>query len=194
MEKIISITDVCHVCLLANKPLKLCSKCMGVRYCSVECQRSDYKVHKLICFKKYSNINIKVEESVNSFFNQKILTILEAYAHYAIINGYEYGVCSIEENEKGYEAKLYLEKITPNPNADKLKIGMNNMLVLYYDRDTNNICTIITSHTFNSCIENYNKYKNIINFTNKVTIIVKDPTKSYRLDFLQDESWNLVCL
>lgn len=38
-------------CAVCNKEetLKLCSKCHTVKYCSVECQRSDWKENKLTC-------------------------------------------------------------------------------------------------------------------------------------------------
>jgi len=32
-----------------EKPLKPCTKCQTVRYCSRDCQKKDFKVHKKIC-------------------------------------------------------------------------------------------------------------------------------------------------
>ncbi|PMD18661.1 hypothetical protein NA56DRAFT_647832 [Hyaloscypha hepaticicola] len=32
-----------------EKPLKPCAKCQRVRYCSRDCQKKDFKVHKKIC-------------------------------------------------------------------------------------------------------------------------------------------------
>lgn len=32
-----------------EKPLKPCSKCQTVRYCSRDCQKADWKVHKKTC-------------------------------------------------------------------------------------------------------------------------------------------------
>jgi hypothetical protein len=32
-----------------EKPLKPCAKCQTVRYCSRDCQKKDFKVHKKIC-------------------------------------------------------------------------------------------------------------------------------------------------
>jgi hypothetical protein len=33
----------------ADQPLKACSRCHSVSYCSVECQRQDWKTHKPLC-------------------------------------------------------------------------------------------------------------------------------------------------
>ena len=32
-----------------EKPLKSCSQCKSIFYCSVDCQRADWKEHKPIC-------------------------------------------------------------------------------------------------------------------------------------------------
>ncbi|KAJ7749488.1 hypothetical protein B0H16DRAFT_1663456 [Mycena metata] len=40
----------CSVCRGKGKPkMKKCGTCVKVRYCSADCQRSDWKAHKLIC-------------------------------------------------------------------------------------------------------------------------------------------------
>ncbi|KAH0834240.1 hypothetical protein J3R83DRAFT_11557, partial [Lanmaoa asiatica] len=40
--------DTCARCHQQDQ-LKLCSRCHAVKYCSKECQISDWKVHKSIC-------------------------------------------------------------------------------------------------------------------------------------------------
>mmetsp|Transcript_7292 Transcript_7292/g.13828 ORF Transcript_7292/g.13828 Transcript_7292/m.13828 type:complete len:99 (+) Transcript_7292:2-298(+) len=53
IEKILSkLTSECEYCGCSSKRLKLCSKCEKVRYCSRECQVSDYKKHKKECWMK----------------------------------------------------------------------------------------------------------------------------------------------
>lgn len=42
---------VCHSCLGRGDGLKACSACKGVKYCSRECQKKDFKVHKKVCKK-----------------------------------------------------------------------------------------------------------------------------------------------
>lgn len=38
----------CNTCL-STKDLKFCGKCGKVRYCSKDCQKKDWKVHKNSC-------------------------------------------------------------------------------------------------------------------------------------------------
>jgi hypothetical protein len=49
-----SIKNQCAVC---PKPGKLCASCENIHYCSPECQKTDWKVHKLLCrtFKDFRN-------------------------------------------------------------------------------------------------------------------------------------------
>lgn len=39
----------CANCGCINLPLKRCSACKEVYYCSVECQRADWALHKKVC-------------------------------------------------------------------------------------------------------------------------------------------------
>ena len=39
----------CKVCKAKDLPLKACSLCQQVHYCSVPCQKQDWKQHKLNC-------------------------------------------------------------------------------------------------------------------------------------------------
>jgi hypothetical protein len=41
-----STNNQCAVC---SKPGKLCASCEDIHYCSPECQKTDWKVHKLLC-------------------------------------------------------------------------------------------------------------------------------------------------
>lgn len=33
-----------------EKPLKRCTKCRKVLYCDAECQKADWKAHKMVCY------------------------------------------------------------------------------------------------------------------------------------------------
>jgi hypothetical protein len=43
--------SACHYCQKGTESLKVCGSCKRVRYCSRECQKSDFKVHKKVCKK-----------------------------------------------------------------------------------------------------------------------------------------------
>jgi hypothetical protein len=43
---------VCAACKKQGENFKLCSRCLLVSYCSVDCQKSDWKVHKPNCIEK----------------------------------------------------------------------------------------------------------------------------------------------
>ena len=52
IEKILSkMHSECECCGCSTKKLMLCSACKKVRYCSVDCQKKDRKVHKDECKK-----------------------------------------------------------------------------------------------------------------------------------------------
>jgi hypothetical protein len=42
---------VCHYCQKGTKSVKACGACKKIKYCSRECQKSDFKVHKKVCKK-----------------------------------------------------------------------------------------------------------------------------------------------
>lgn len=46
--------SACHYCQKGLENLKACGACKKTRYCSRECQKSDFKVHKKVC-KKLQN-------------------------------------------------------------------------------------------------------------------------------------------
>ena len=58
----------CRVCLKPGptegsddvKPLLKCSKCKSVFYCSVECQKKDYKNHKAWCYDRGTVLNVEM--------------------------------------------------------------------------------------------------------------------------------------
>jgi hypothetical protein len=41
----------CQMCHEKERPLKLCGRCRLVRYCSPECQRQDWSIHRVSCHK-----------------------------------------------------------------------------------------------------------------------------------------------
>jgi hypothetical protein len=51
------MTSTNNQCAVCSKPGKLCASCENIHYCSPECQKIDWKVHKLLCrtFKNFRN-------------------------------------------------------------------------------------------------------------------------------------------
>ena len=45
----LAVPKCAKCCLIGGEPLKACSICMLIRYCSKECQKADWKSHKLQC-------------------------------------------------------------------------------------------------------------------------------------------------
>lgn len=41
--------DSCEVCHQIKDKMFMCSRCKSVRYCSTDCQKTDWKSHKNIC-------------------------------------------------------------------------------------------------------------------------------------------------
>ena len=43
--------ECCTMCQQPGRDLKRCARCKAVKYCSVECQRSNWSTHKLSCIR-----------------------------------------------------------------------------------------------------------------------------------------------
>lgn len=56
--------DTCACCPRQDQ-LKLCSRCRAVKYCSKECQTSDWKAHKAICRKAPATILARQQDCVD---------------------------------------------------------------------------------------------------------------------------------
>ncbi|KAI0156544.1 putative MYND domain protein [Xylariaceae sp. FL1272] len=46
------MSETCNACEKSSPDLKRCAKCQTARYCSKECQKTDWKMHKKICGKQ----------------------------------------------------------------------------------------------------------------------------------------------
>ncbi|RXW25415.1 hypothetical protein EST38_g392 [Candolleomyces aberdarensis] len=52
-KEIVDKEDSCKRCKQPGKPkLLVCSRCKGVKYCSAQCQKADWKAHKGVCVQK----------------------------------------------------------------------------------------------------------------------------------------------
>mgnify|MGYP003691380387 CR=1 FL=1 len=58
-------TKSCNTCQSVNEDLLRCSKCKMVFYCNQQCQKEDWKFHKLLCGKS-QNPEFLSEKSLNN--------------------------------------------------------------------------------------------------------------------------------
>lgn len=59
-------------CICGKIPMKYCAKCMSKKYCSVECQREDWKRHKLECKETF-----KIKDPIKSHGKNSKKSILK---------------------------------------------------------------------------------------------------------------------
>jgi hypothetical protein len=60
-------TTTSPACLICEKPnSKLCGVCKSSAYCSQECQKKDWKIHKLLC-KDFANFDMSARPSPDHF-------------------------------------------------------------------------------------------------------------------------------
>ena len=55
--------EECDNCSNSFEAVKLCSNCRKAKYCSKQCQRKHWKVHKLVCVKVPSDLDIEKNET-----------------------------------------------------------------------------------------------------------------------------------
>lgn len=90
----------CKVCSKTDKNMEVCSACKSARYCSINCQRSDWKSHKKECFKL--NQVFFSDLAIETVFNNTTFNKISQYAHHVNIS---------DDNIKN---KLMLCLISPN--------------------------------------------------------------------------------
>jgi hypothetical protein len=100
------VTLICSVC--GEKSSLRCSKCLGAFYCSVPCQKKDWKVHRVICKKAqevkkgYEALGCHTVEEIDAKLeeNIKLAELGNAGAQYnmglSYFNGVGVGVDKVE--------------------------------------------------------------------------------------------------
>ena len=58
-QKRVGSSRVCNFCKTKNTTCQDCMKCKSVHYCSKDCQRSDWKIHKLFCGLRCDDLSTK---------------------------------------------------------------------------------------------------------------------------------------
>ena len=100
------VTLICSVC--GEKSSLRCSKCLGAFYCSIPCQKKDWKTHKVVCKnaqelkKGYEALGCHTVEEIDAKLeaNRKLAEFGNAEAQYNLgllyFNGLGVGVDKVE--------------------------------------------------------------------------------------------------
>lgn len=165
----IDIITVCHVCNAHSSKLLLCSKCKGIRYCSLACQKQDWPEHKLVCGNGPRD-NILRAKSVTKFLikDEGFSKLLMAISHYRVTNSMgKYLVCFVEEKEEdqydctvGFSDDDGFSEGNPIPNSNSYLLFYTNKNLKDEDRPAKTIISIDDI----SCKDAYNKMKSLIPF------------------------------
>ena len=92
------VTLICSVC--GEKSAVRCSKCLGAFYCSVPCQKKDWKTHKVICKnaekvkKSYEALGWRTVEEIDAKLEEdrKLAELGDALGQYNMGLSYSYGL------------------------------------------------------------------------------------------------------
>ncbi len=92
--------SLCIVCSTTNKNMQICSACKNVHYCSVECQKSNWKSHKTECF-KLGQVKLS-DQACQIILNNIAFNKIFQYIHHFNIS------------EENIDVKIMLCLISPN--------------------------------------------------------------------------------
>lgn len=123
---------LCYVCEKVSETMKWCGKCKSVKYCSQECQLSDWPKHKNFCIKY--DTKEAVENSRKIILNQHIHTFLGGYAYYISLGG-RLSFGSIKKTP-GNDIICFLSEIDASTEIKKVKNTYS--VVLEYDVNLKN--------------------------------------------------------
>ncbi len=115
-KRALKITSCSNCKILTFDKLKLCGECKTVYYCSKECQKADYKIHKNECNQLIGND--KLRHKINEYI--KSITINDI-PNDKSLNNHLFGyVIQIEDTQK------FFESCSKNINTNSLE--SNNMI------------------------------------------------------------------
>ena len=74
--------DFCAVCFKTNNPMLLCARCRGRNYCSIECQKKDWRQHKPTCRDERDEYGLAPNDYVQRIYkNAKFMQLLHLLAY-----------------------------------------------------------------------------------------------------------------
>jgi MYND finger len=174
--------DICHKCKQHNCKLFWCSVCKSTKYCSKECQRSDWADHKTKCSNNEGNTK-KYAKFIQNLCqnNQKFLTFVMAYAYHFIVkypktikNNKKYILIEIKDTEIEDKHSLHhctIKCMDPEDNPDgynsddfKLIPNILNLDIRYLFTLNNEDKQFKVTSGINKddCISAYNMMKDIV--------------------------------
>src|SRR5687768_18397886 len=94
----VSFNKVCLVCGIETPKMKSCSRCRVAKYCSIECQRSDWSTHKRLCTNQ-PEVGKIAQRAVNDFLknHKNVVEFISAWSFHARANlKAKAGACILE--------------------------------------------------------------------------------------------------
>lgn len=164
----------CNTCNKSDAELLKCGRCQSVHYCNRECQKLDWKNHKVVCHATITSIRKEIQDTILAIKdNPKFNGLLRALLHYWFLTSYKNGYlsCYIRNSKKNFNGKesfyesglIYLNPET-DPN-DKLNPKGRNVSIIYKDnRLEDNYGKVVISFSADECRTSYNTMKGHINF------------------------------
>jgi len=139
----------CKVCSKTDENMQKCSACKSVHYCSIECQRSNWKSHKTECFKL--NQIFFSDQAIATVFDNKTFNKIIQYTHHFNVADNDIDnklmLCLISPNFdklnklESYSCIINIAPISEFSEEIKLKLVKNQKSVffLYHDKINNNM-------------------------------------------------------
>jgi hypothetical protein len=124
------IPNLCGSCNVIKEKLLKCSRCKSVYYCSVECQKIDWKKHKLDCV-VISPEDIKDHKrALNDFTtDMRLVTFVSGICHKFVNHREQFLQCVFSEKDNGGCRSYMFACMELNDNEQKKDYNQNKFIV-----------------------------------------------------------------
>lgn len=166
----------CEYCNEKRKSLKKCSLCRDTHYCSLNCQKSDWILHKHIC-KKNEKLKISIDSKVDIQFSSSVLLcggLLSLTEEYLIVRDIITEKMRFQFKQYIYQAAVGLVKLSKKKfNFSKIEKFLTRNLnyrgILFLAVKYNDIHTQYIKNSFNKS----RKYKYYLTISDDINCISK---------------------